>query len=194
MEPEQEMSQDQLEECLKHIPQVESKFSLKNKIMSPGEVYKIIKEMPSKDSSGWDWMSANVIKRIAQEIVTPLTNLINTSFVEGKFPENMKRADVRPVYKNKGDETDVANYRPISMTCTLAKIIEKCFLVRMDEYFEENELLSSSQHGIRKGRSTVTALFDMCTNIYESMENKEKVNMHLYDFSNAWCRKFSYKS
>jgi hypothetical protein len=32
----------------------------------------------------------------------------------------------------------------------------------------------------------VTALFEMCTKIYESMENKEKVNMHLYDFSNAY--------
>jgi hypothetical protein len=59
---------------------------------------------------------------------------------------------VRPVFKNKGEETDVANYRPISMTSTVAKIIEKCFLVRMDEYFQENDLLSSSQHGFRKGR------------------------------------------
>jgi hypothetical protein len=57
--------------------------------------------------------------RIAQEIVTTLSNLINTSFVEGKFPENIKRSDVRPVFKNKGEETDVANYRPISMTSTV---------------------------------------------------------------------------
>jgi hypothetical protein len=80
----------------------------------------------------------------------------------------------------------VANYRPIAMTSWVSKIIEKCFLIRMDEYFKENDLLANEQHGFRKGRSTVTALFEMCTKIYESMENKEKVNMHLYDFSNAY--------
>jgi hypothetical protein len=186
MEPEQELSQEQIENCLKKIPEVESKFSLEKLMTSPGEVYKIIKELPSKDSSGWDGMSANVIKRISQEIVTPLSNLINTSFREGKFPENMKRGDLIPTYKNKGDESDVANYRPIAMTSWVSKIIEKCFLIRMDEYFKENDLLANEQHGFRKGRSTVTALFEMCTKIYESMENKEKVKMHLYDFSNAY--------
>jgi hypothetical protein len=186
MEPEQELSQEQIENCLKNIPEVGSRFSLKKLMTSPGEVYKIIKELPNKDSFGWDGMSANVIKRIAQEIGSPLSNLINTSFREGKFPENMKRGDLIPIYKNKGDESDVANYRPIAMTSWVSKIIEKCFLMRMDEYFKENDLLANEQHGFRKGRSTVTALFEMCTKIYELMENREKVNMHLYDFSNAY--------
>jgi hypothetical protein len=186
MEPEQELSQEQIENCLKNIPEVGSRFSLKKLMTSPGEVYKIIKELPNKDSFGWDGMSANVIKRIAQEIGSPLSNLINTSFREGKFPENMKRGDLIPIYKNKGDESDVANYRPIAMTSWVSKIIEKCFLMRMDEYFKENDLLANEQHGFRKGRSTVTALFEMCTKVYDSMENKEKVNMHLYDFSNAY--------
>jgi hypothetical protein len=58
-------------------------------------VYKILKGDAQKRLIWiWDGMSANVIKRIAQEIVTPLSNLINTSFVEGKFPENMKRSDM----------------------------------------------------------------------------------------------------
>jgi len=186
MEPEQVLSEEQIESCLKNIPTVISRFILRKKLTSPGEMYKIIKELPNKNSSGWDGMSINVMKKIAQEIVTPLSDIANASFVQGKFPKNMKHAILIPVFKKKGEETDVANYRPIAMTSTSAKILEKCFLIRMDDYFNENDLLASGQHGFRKGRSTVTALFEMCTNIYESLENKEKLNMHLYDFSNAY--------
>jgi Reverse transcriptase (RNA-dependent DNA polymerase)/Endonuclease-reverse transcriptase len=186
MEPDQELNQEQIESCLKNIPAVTSRFKLRKKLTSPGEMYKIIKELPNKNSAGWDGLSINVMKRIAQEIVTPLSDIANASFVQGKFPKNMKRGILIPVFKNKGEETDLANYRPIAMTSTSAKILEKCFLIRMDEYFNENDLLADGQHGFRKGRSTVTALFEMSTNIYEAMENKEKVNMHLYDFSNAY--------
>jgi hypothetical protein len=56
----------------------------------------------------------------------------------------------------------------------------------MDKYFSENKLYSPNQHGFRKGKSTVTALFDICESIYLSLEKREKLNMILYDFSNAF--------
>ena len=42
------------------------------------------------------------------------------------------------------------------------------------------------QHGFKKGKSTVTALFDLVTEVYNCLENKEKINLILYDFSNAF--------
>jgi hypothetical protein len=47
-------------------------------------------------------------------------------------------------------------------------------------------ILSSNQHEFKKGKSTVTALFDVVTEVYDCLENKEKINLILYDFSNAF--------
>jgi hypothetical protein len=42
----------------------------------------------------------------------------------GIFPERLKFAEVRPVFK-KGDKTEFTNYRPISLLTSFSKIIEK---------------------------------------------------------------------
>jgi Reverse transcriptase (RNA-dependent DNA polymerase) len=59
-------------------------------------------------------------------------------------------------------------------------------LAQLEKHLEKNNLLSEQQHGFKKGKSTVTALFDLVSEIYNSLENKEKINLILYDFSNAF--------
>jgi hypothetical protein len=130
--------------------------------------------MPSKNSSGWYGISINVLKKIAPYVAGPIGNIVSCSFLEGVFPENFKLAKILPFYKNKGDRSDPSNYRPIALTSSVAKIIEKCFANQMDKYFSENKLYSPNQHGFRKGKSTVTALFDICESIYSSLEKREK--------------------
>jgi hypothetical protein len=90
------------------------------------EVYGIISKFAPKKSSGWDGISVHTLKYIALQIVEPLSYLINSSFVEGKFPRNMKIDKVIPVFK-KGDTEDLNNYRPIVMTSSVSKVYEKIF-------------------------------------------------------------------
>jgi hypothetical protein len=149
------------------------------------EILEIIKKLPSKTAAGWDGISVKVIKKISPLIANPLTHLVNCSFLEGIFPQNMKIAKINPLYK-KGDKDDCNNYRPIAITSQISKVFEKAFLNRLQSYFSENNLLSEQQHGFRKRKSTLTALFDFITPIYESMENRERINVILYDFSNAF--------
>jgi Reverse transcriptase (RNA-dependent DNA polymerase) len=49
-----------------------------------------------------------------------------------------------------------------------------------------NNILIPEQHGFLKGKNTVTALFDFVTHIYGALEAREKINVILYDFSNAF--------
>jgi hypothetical protein len=186
IEPSIDFTEEQREACLRNVPRItDAKFNLK--VVYPwDDVQKIIKDMPSKNSSGWDGISINVLKKIAPYVAGPISNIVNCSFLEGVFPENLKLAKILPFYKNKGDRSDPSNYRPIALTSSVAKIIEKCFANQMDKYFSENKLYSPNQHGFRKGKSTVTALFDICESIYSSLEKREKLNMILYDFSNAF--------
>jgi retron-type reverse transcriptase len=108
-----------------------------------------------------------------------LSCIINQSFQEGKFPENLKLSLVTPIYK-KDERQDPGNYRPISITSPMSKILEKAFLTQLEKHLENNQLLSERQHGFQKGKSTVTALFDIVTEIYDCLENREKINQILY--------------
>lgn len=97
----------------------------------------------------------------------------------------MKLAKVIPIFK-KGEKEDANNYRPISITSSFSKIYEKVFLNRLQYHFDRNNIISPEQHGFQKGKSTVTALFDFAQQVYNSIGAREKLNVILYDFSNAF--------
>jgi exonuclease III len=159
------------------------KFNLQ--LTSEAEVFSIIESLCPKNSAGWDGISTKVLKKISLLIVTPLTHIINASLLQGTFPDNLKISVITPIYK-KGDKSDPANYRPIAITSSVSKVFEKIFLVRLEDHFERHNLLCDNQHGFRKNRSTVTALFDLVTQIYDNVENRKKINLILYDFKNAF--------
>jgi hypothetical protein len=149
------------------------------------EVYSVICKLSSKKSSGWDEISVETLKRISLFILKPLCHLINCSFKAGKFPKNMKLAKIIAIYK-KGEKEDANNYRPIAITSSFSKVFEKIFLNRLEYHFEQNNIINPQQHGFQKNKSTVTALFDFASQIYNSIDAREKINVILYDFSNAF--------
>ena len=185
VEPSINLTDEQREACLRNVPKItDSTFELE--LVYPWDIQKIIKDMASKNSSGWDGISMNVLKRIEPYIAGPISHLASSSFLQGHFPGNMKLSLLLPSFKNKGERSNPFNYRPVALTSGVGKILEKCYANQMDKYFSENNLYSPNQHGFRKGKSTVTALFDICESIYSSLEKREKLNMILYDFSNAF--------
>jgi exonuclease III len=152
---------------------------------SDTEIVDIINSFKAKDSTSWDGISTRVLKRISLLVAAPLSYLANESFSQGEFPDNLKLSLLFPSFK-KGDHCDPNNYRPIAMSSPVSKVLEKVFLNRLELYFESNNLLTDKQHGFRKKKSTITALFDCVSEIYDSVENREKVNLILYDFKNAF--------
>ncbi len=99
-----------------------------------------------------------------------LTQIINTSIVTGIFPTQWKNAIVTPLYKA-GDESNVGNYRPISLLPIFSKIIEKIVANQLTEHLENNKLLSDTQHGFRPHLSTSTALAVITDKLYNNMDN-----------------------
>ena len=84
--------------------------------------------------------------------------MINAFIEEGKFPENLKQAHVIAIYK-KGDNEDPHNYRPISITTSVAKVFEQILGEQMNEYLETNILLGPLRFGFRAEYSTVALLY-----------------------------------
>ena len=82
-----------------------------------------------------------------------LTELINLSFNQGKFPAVLKIARVIPTFKN-GDRLDVNNYRPISFISNISKIIEKLIHKRHNSFLERNNIVYLSHFGFKDKHST----------------------------------------
>ena len=86
--------------------------------ISENETLKIIKNLKNKSSYGVDGISNVLLKSISNEIVKPLTLIINQSLETGIFPNAFKTSKVIPIYR-KGDKANLSNYRPISILPTI---------------------------------------------------------------------------
>uniref|UniRef100_A0A1B6KJW0 Reverse transcriptase domain-containing protein n=1 Tax=Graphocephala atropunctata TaxID=36148 RepID=A0A1B6KJW0_9HEMI len=151
------------------------------------EVLKIIKGFKNKISCGYDQIPISLIKSVAVEIADPLVHVVNSSFISGYFPDQLKISKVIPIFK-KGDATNKENYRPISIQPSFSKIFEKCMYNRLSTFLEENNIFEDEQHGFRRGRSVVTAATCFIENVIKDLDSKKKVLAILMDLTKAFDR------
>lgn len=168
------------------LENIEEPFSFSE--INHNTVFKIIKNLPNKYSTGFDGISYNLIKKCQIYLIEPLVLLINESIRHGLFPAVFKLSKVVPVYKKKGCKKDVSNYRPIALTSTIGKIYEKVIYHQLISYLDEYKLLSSFQHGFRKKLSTTSALAEFIHETLSDLDSKKKVGGVFIDLSKAFDR------
>ena len=93
----------------------------------------------------------------------------------------MKEAEVIPVCK-KGRKNDPANYRPVSLTSSVCKQLEKIIRDDITLHLERNNLLSPAQHGFRAGRSCCTQLLEVMNDWAEAAEAETPVDVIYLDY------------
>ena len=142
--------------------------------ITESETLSIINKLKSKNSSGKDEISNKLLKSIKDEIAKPLTIIINQSLKTGVFPDALKIAKVKPLYK-KGDNFCLNNYRPISLLPTISKIFERVMFTQLYSYLNANNLLSEQQYGFRSQHSTELACVKLVDYITTEMDNIKKI-------------------
>lgn len=116
------------------------------------------------------------LRETADILKFPLSTIFNKTFEEGEIPASWKQAIVSALYKSKGDKTDCANYRPISLTSVPCKLCEKSVREIIMKHREDNKLFSDSQFGFRNARSCTLQLLDVLDDLmktyHETMGNR----------------------
>ena len=149
------------------------------------KVMKIIEHLKNKTSTGTDGISNKLIKTAKNELIKPLTIIINQMLHTGIFPEPLKISKVVPLYKA-NDQMLLSNYRPIALLPSLSKIFEYVLLEQLTNYFVENNLLSPHQHGFRAKHSTELAALNIVDNLtYKLDSGLIPINIYL-DLSKAF--------
>ena len=140
--------------------------------ITPGEVSSVIESLDPSKSSGPEGFSIKVLKTCSLEISTALTNIFNNSLSVGIFPDQIKIAQIVPVFKN-GNKFQVCNYRPISVLSPLSKIFEKLVYVRLLSFISKNKVLGNEQFGFRSKLSTYMALLELTDGISKSIDERK---------------------
>lgn len=148
------------------------------------EVLNIIKDMKIK-CSGVDDINTKTVIFLANFIVEPLVHIINLSIEKSIWPDALKRADIKPIYKAK-EKHNMSNYRPISLISNLAKIFEKIIYHRILEFVKKHKLLSKKQYGFMKKIGTKDALNYLTNLIYENLDKSTPIAVTFLDLSKAF--------
>jgi len=164
------------------------KANTKNLFIAPTDEYevsKLLTSLKSSKSCGHDNLNGILLKKIKGPIALPLANIINTSISTGTMPDALKIAKVIPIYKS-GAQSDLGNYRPISLLPVLSKVFEKVIYKRLYTFLNTNKILYESQYGFRSKHSTVYAVSELIEDILEGHKNNEDTLAVFIDLSKAF--------
>ena len=176
----------------------ESKGSLPETITNPAykldsltltsyEVEQTLKSLPLSKAAGPDLINNRLLKELAQPLSIPLCDLFNFSLRNGKVPIIWKQANISPIYK-KNDQSDVSNYRPISLLRTVGKALEKLVHKHIFNFFRDNHVITTLQSGFVPGDSTVNQLIDIYNTFCRALDEGKEVRAIFCDISKAFDR------
>ena len=144
-----------------------------------------LKKININKSCGPDNLHPRLLLELADMIAVPVTILFNETLKNGNLPNDWKMAYITGVFK-KGSKQLPENYRPISLTSILCKIMEKFVRDNVISHLIENELLSKKQFGFVSGRSTLTQLLYYLDECIEKIANGNVIDAIYLDFSKAF--------
>ena len=102
-----------------------------------------------------------------------------------QVPADWREANVTPIFK-KGDKSDPGNYRPISLTSQVCKILESIIRESIVDHLNAQSLLLQSQHGFTKGKSCLTNLLSFLEDVTSAIDEGKPVDVIYLDFSKAF--------
>jgi hypothetical protein len=149
------------------------------------KIEKIIKSLKTKNTCGYDEISNRITKLTAPFIISPLTYICNAFLRTGVFPNRLKYAIVKPIFK-KGNKQEISNYRPITLLTFFSKIIEKLIYARLHAHINMNNILVQERYGFRTHSSTERAAFTLINSILTAMNNSQIVGSIFYDLQKAF--------
>ena len=153
--------------------------------VTPEMTIKKINKMKDNKSQGVGGIPPKLLKEIVEQISTPLANLFNLSLKEGIVPSEWKEANITPLFK-KGSRNKPENYRPVSLTSVVCKLLETLIRDHMVEFLAKHKLINISQHGFLKARSCLTNLLCFLEEIAKWVDDRLPVDVVYLDFQKAF--------
>jgi len=153
--------------------------------ISWASVFHKLSNINTSKSPGPDGWPPIVLKETADSISLPLFLIFNKSLECGLVPSSWKRGCVTPIFK-KGSHKSPKNYRPITLTSTVGKILESLVRDSLLDHLNQNSLLNNTQHGFVPKRSCISQLLSVMEDWTSAIQHGFHSDVIYLDFSKAF--------
>lgn len=120
-----------------------------------------------RKAPGYDLISGGMLKHAFFALSEHFRCLVRSMFSVGYFPNCLKVGVVRLIPKPGSTVRTIKAFRPITLLPLIGKAVEKILIDHINLYLFSNGLMSNSQYGFVRQRSTVDAIFDVVKLIRE---------------------------
>ena len=162
-------------------PITDKKCKIELENFSPNRIQCELNHLDTNKTPGGDGVHPFVLKNCASTIAKILSIIFTASFVMGIVPDAWKDANITPLFK-KGPRFGKTNYRPISLTAIIGKLMEKLVQTPMVTHLSRYDLITKSQHGFVKKKSCMTNLLETLRGVNRGFS----VDLIFLDFAKAF--------
>ena len=137
-------------------------------------------------ATGPDDIHYQMLKHLPSDALHTLLNTFSNIWLSGNFPSSWRQAYIVPIPKPDKDTTNPSNYCPIALTSCVCKIMECMLNKRLVWYLENNKLITPTQSGFRKGRSTTDHLIRLESFVREAFAQRQHAVAIFFDLEKAY--------
>lgn len=160
-------------------------FDLTDITISTGDVASELSGLNVYKSGGPDEVHPKLLKALSvdAQFVNAVCALFQKCIDTGTIPSVWKTATVIGLFKS-GSKAQALNYRPVSLTCILCKVLEQIIRKQIVEFLEHK--INIHQHGFVNKRSCLTNLLETFDTIISILEAGDAVDVLYFDFQKAF--------
>ena len=135
---------------------------------------------------GFDRNSTDMMKVNFEVLQHCVLYTFNKLLESAAWPLEWNTAKVNPLYKGKGYRSESENYRGISILPAMWKEFSKILHARLRQRLNANNNQPESQHGIRSGNSTLTAISTLLDEVQTALDASMHFSACSLDFKKAF--------
>ncbi|XP_011860079.1 PREDICTED: RNA-directed DNA polymerase from mobile element jockey-like [Vollenhovia emeryi] len=152
--------------------------------VTPEEVVSALSGASSR-ARGIDGLPSRLLRIALPCLLPEMLHIFESSFTLNTFPTLWKRALVVPLPKVQVPEAP-QHYRPISILCSISKVLEKIAARQITAYLERLDRLDPFQSAYKRGFSTQTALIRVLDDVRSAADKRMVTVSVFFDFSKAF--------
>ena len=137
-------------------------------------------------AEGPDMIHNEMLRHLPPSILDILLTLFNSLWERGIYPDAWREATIIPLLKVGKSGLEPLHYRPIALTSSLGKLLERMVNSRLSWWFEKHDIFSNEQCGFRRYRSTVDHVLALDTEIRASFKQRRHVGAIFFDIEAAY--------
>ena len=155
-------------------------------IIEPYEIKNYLKYTKNNKAPGPNEITNFVLKKLPVEYLKIIANIFNACFKLKYFPKKWKTAIILVFQKPAKDPTQPTSYRPISLLNTLSKTLEAMFLLHLNAFLKNNNIIRKEQFGFRENHSTQHQILRITEHVTKRFNWNQNTGAALLDVEKAF--------